>query len=74
MQINNEFVLFAVFAAFACFIAILAILGIIFAGNNIRGAINRENELQREKKEKEIELMQAQIDYYNSRKQEEKGT
>lgn len=72
MQINNEFILFAVFTAFACFVAILAILGILLAGNNIRGAINRENELQREKKQKEIELMQAQINYYNSLK--EKGT
>lgn len=65
MQINNEFVLFAVFAAFACFVAILAIVGILLAGSNIRESINRENELQREKMQKEIELMQAQIDYYN---------
>ncbi len=65
MQINNEFVLFAVFAAFACFVAILAIVGILLAGSNIRESIKRENELQREKMQKEIELMQAQIDYYN---------
>lgn len=65
MQINNEFVLFTVFAAFACFVAILAIVGILLAGSNIRESINRENELQREKMQKEIELMQAQIDYYN---------
>lgn len=65
MQINNEFVLFAVFAAFACFVAILAIVGILLAGRNIRESINRENELQRERMQKEIELMQAQIDYYN---------
>lgn len=65
MQINNEFVLFAVFAAFACFVAILAIVGILLAGSNIRESINRENELQRERMQKEIELMQAQIDYYN---------
>ena len=65
MQINNEFVLFAVFAAFACFVAILAIVGILLAGSNIRESINRENELQREKMQKEIELMQAQIDDSN---------
>lgn len=68
MQINNEFILFAVFAAFACFVAILAIVGILLAGSNIRESINRENELQREKKQKEIELMQAQIDYYNRKR------
>ena len=39
----------------------------------IRNSIKREYDLQQEMKEKEIELMQAQIDYYNSRK-EERGT
>lgn len=39
----------------------------------IRNSIKREYDLQQEMKEKEIELMQAQIDYYNSRK-EEKST
>ncbi len=39
----------------------------------IRNSIKREYDLHQEMKEKEIELMQAQIDYYNSRK-EERGT
>ena len=33
--------------------------------NSIRDTIYRETELLRKSKEKEIELMQAQIDYYN---------
>lgn len=51
----------------------LIIWGVIATGNNIRGIINRENELQRAKRQKEIELMQAQIDYYNNN-QKGKGT
>lgn len=54
------------------FVGGLLIWGVIAAGNSIRGAINRDTELQREKKQKEIELIQAQIDYYNN--QREKGT
>lgn len=39
----------------------------------MRNSIKHEYDLQQEMRVKEIELMQAQIDYYNSRK-EEKGT
>ena len=39
----------------------------------IRNSVKHECDLQQEMREKEIELMQAQIDYYNSRK-EEKST
>lgn len=34
----------------------------------IRNSIKHEYDLQQEMREKEIELMQAQIDYYNSMK------
>lgn len=44
---------------------------IILIGRGFRKTIYRETELLRKSKEKEIELMQAQIDYYNSLK--EKG-
>lgn len=62
----------ALFAIMACIVAGLTIWGVVAAGNNVRGVIDRETELQREKKRKEIELIQAQIDYYNN--QREKGT
>ncbi len=55
-----------------CIVAGLTIWGVIAAGNNIRRTINRDTELQREKKQKEIELIQAQINYYN--RESEKGT
>ena len=45
---------------------------VILVGRGIKKTIYRETELLRESKEKEIELMQAQIDYYNSLK--ERGT
>ena len=44
---------------------------VILVGRGIRKTIYRETKLLRESKEKEIELMQAQIDYYNSLKQKE---
>lgn len=47
------------------------ILFVILVGRGIRKTIYRETKLLRESKEKEIELMQAQIDYYNSLKQKE---
>ncbi len=37
----------------------------------IRNSIKHEYDLQQEMREKEIELMQAQIDYYNRKEKEE---
>lgn len=62
----------ALIAFVGCIVAGLTIWGVIAAGNNIRRTINRDTELQREKKQKEIELIQAQINYYN--RENEKGT
>lgn len=47
------------------------ILFVILVGRGLRKNIYRETELLRKSKEKEIELMQAQIDYYNSMKKEQ---
>lgn len=44
---------------------------VILVGRGIRKTIYCETKLLRESKEKEIELMQAQIDYYNSLKPKE---
>lgn len=62
----------ALIAFVGCIVAGLTIWAVIAAGNNIRRTINRDTELQREKKQKEIELLQAQINYYN--KESENGT
>lgn len=44
---------------------------VILVARGIRKTIYRETELLRKSKEKEIELMQAQIDYYNSMKEKD---
>lgn len=70
--LDSDLMPFLVLCVMCLFVGGLLIWGVIAAGNSIRGAINRDTELQREKKQKEIELIQAQIDYYNN--QREKGT
>lgn len=59
---------------------IIPVLGSIFLivlfiaiSRSIRKVLKHEDDLRREREEKELELLQAQIDYYNSRK-EEKST
>lgn len=47
---------------------------VILVGRGIRKTIYCETKLLRESKEKEIELMQAQIDYYNRNRKEQNST
>ena len=51
----------------------LYILFVILVGRGLRKDIYRKTELLRKSKEKEIELMQAQIDYYNSMRENEQN-
>lgn len=58
----NDLIAFLALGVMCLLVGGLLIWGVIATGNSVRGAINRDTELQREKKRKEIELLQAQID------------